>query len=942
VLRPVLSVAVFLSGASALILEALWFRQAGLSLGNGVWASSLVLASFMAGLALGNALAARYGNRIERPLVAYALLEVLVAGAGASVVFAWPSLGTLLTPLFRVIVSVPLALNVTRLASAFLLMLLPAAAMGATLPLLVRALGAWDESLGRVLGWLYGWNTLGAVTGVVCGEGLLVGWLGIRGTALFAAGLNLVAAAIAIGQSRRAAARTPPVADASAVGPLSVPWRLLGAAFLCGGVLLALEVVWFRFLSMFLVGTSLTFALMLSVVLLGIGAGGLVASAWLRLDPGATRFLQTVLLSAGALTVVTYAGFQDIEGLQRIAAGPARVLTLGLRLMLPVPLISGVAFTLLGHSSHGGSGNEARTVGRLTLANTLGALAGALAGGFLLLPLLGMERSLALLAVVYGIAALLLPGPGSLSGASRVAYGSALALYLVSLALFPFGLMERRYFALVGQRFGGDGSRIVAVREGATETLVYMRRDLPTEPSVFRLVTNGFSMSGTALASRRYMSLYAWWPAAVHGDVRRALLISYGVGVTARALTVLPELERLDVVDTSRDVLDMSRIAQPPGANPLVDPRVFVHVEDGRQFLQTSAATYDLITGEPPPPHGAGVVNLYTLEYFRSLHRRLAPGGIVTYWLPVDQLLLPDTQAILGAFCGAFPDCSLWAGSGLNWMLAGTRGIRGAVTEERFSRPWTDPRVRRQMSEVGLEIPEQLGALFIGDAADLRELVGTRPPLVDDFPQRIASRPAEGAALVPLDLYRRWMDTAAARERFARSPFVARHWPAALRQRTFAYFEWQQQIDAGFLTLSFWDPPSMAGLRELDSVLTRTPLRTLALWLMGTGVAEQAVVAAAAARNERMEESLGLGALAARDYSGAADAFARAPGAANLYRRAYALSLAGRTREAAALATELRAGPARPPDDAFWAWMGDRFGRPPSAQAKPRAVALVP
>jgi predicted membrane-bound spermidine synthase len=939
-LGPLVAVAVFLSGASALVLETLWFRQAGLALGSGVWATSVVLASFMAGLALGNGLAARYGARVGRPLSAYALLEVLVAFTGVGLVFAWPLLGTQLTPLFRAMLAAPVALNSTRLAIAFALMLLPAAAMGATLPLLARACGPAEPALGRLLGRLYGWNTLGAVLGALSAEVFLVGRYGIRGTALVAGALSLTAAALALALSRRPALRGGAEPAPASASSEPVPWRPLGAAFLCGAALLALEVVWFRFLSMFLAGTSLTFVLMLAVVLLGIGCGGFAAAAWLRADPGAARYLRPTLAAAGASTVVTYAAFAGIDGLQTLASSPQRVLGLGLRLMLPVSLLSGVAFTLLGQSCHAGRRDEARTVGRLTLANTLGALVGSVAGGFLLLPLLGMERSLAVLALAYGAAALLVPGPGPLPSAGRVAQACVLACYALALALFPFGLMERRYFAALGQRFGGDGGRIVAVREGATETLVYMRRDLALEPPVYRLVTNGFSMSGTTLGSRRYMSLYAWWPAAVHPDLRRALLISYGVGVTARALTSLPSLERIDVVDTSRDVLEMGRLAQPTLADPLADGRVRVHVEDGRQYLQTTEARYDLITGEPPPPHAAGVVNLYTLEYFRLLQARLAPGGIVTYWLPVDQLSAADTRAILSAFCGAFADCSLWAGSGLDWMLAATNGAPGPMTEQAFSRPWSDLRIRHALSDVGVELPEQLGALFIGDAAYLRQIADGEPPLVDDFPRRIMANAVHGQAVVPRDYYRQLMDARAARQRFATSPLVARLWPEALRQRTLDCFEWQYQIDEGFKTLASWQPPSTAGLSELDDVLGRSTLRTLALWSLGTTPAEQAAVADLASRGQRMEELLGLGGLADRDYAGAAAAFARAPGNANVYRRAYALALAGREAEVRALAAEVRARRERPPDLAFWAWMDARFG-PEGALAPAPAKSLV-
>jgi hypothetical protein len=181
------------------------------------------------------------------------------------------------------------------------------------------------------------------------------------------------------------------------------------------------------------------------------------------------------------------------------------------------------------------------------------------------------------------------------------------------------------------------------------------------------------------------------------------------------------------------------------------------------------------------------------------------------------------------------------------------------------------------------------------------------------------------------------MDARTARDRFAKSSFVARLWPDALRARTLDYFQWQHRIDEGFVTHMSWRPPSTAGLPELDDVLTRSRLRTIALWLLGTNPAEQATVASLASRGERLEELIALGQLADRDYAAAAEAFARAPGDASVYRRAYALALAGRPEEVEAIAATLRARPGRPPDQAFWAWMCARFGTGSAAQAVPTA-----
>ncbi len=149
---PALCGVVFASGASALIFETLWFRLAGLAFGNSLWATSVVLASFMGGLGIGNGLAGRYGHRPAHPVRAYGVLELVIGASGLALVLLFPILNHLMVPLYRALEGSPLALDALRLGSAFVLMLLPAAAMGATLPMLVRELCSRDLGFGGSLG----------------------------------------------------------------------------------------------------------------------------------------------------------------------------------------------------------------------------------------------------------------------------------------------------------------------------------------------------------------------------------------------------------------------------------------------------------------------------------------------------------------------------------------------------------------------------------------------------------------------------------------------------------------------------------------------------------------------------------------------------------------------------------------------------------------------
>ena len=200
--------------------------------------------------------------------------------------------------------------------------------------------------------------------------------------------------------------------------------------------------------------------------------------------------------------------------------------------MLPVCFLSGLIFTLLGKALHQEFRDEAWAAGTVTVANTLGAMLGALAGGFFLLPQLGMERSFFVLSLGYVLVALVIPWRVR-TGRERLARALAWGLSLVVVALFPFGLMNARYMRLVAERWSENGSYVVAAKEGLTETVLIFRRDLLGQPLSYRLVTNGAGMSATGRSASRYMGLFVWWPVAVHPEPKTALLISHGLGTTA-------------------------------------------------------------------------------------------------------------------------------------------------------------------------------------------------------------------------------------------------------------------------------------------------------------------------------------------------------------------------------------------------------------------------
>jgi hypothetical protein len=464
---------------------------------------------------------------------------------------------------------------------------------------------------------------------------------------------------------------------------------------------------------------------------------------------------------------------------------------------------------------------------------------------------------------------------------------------------------------------------VVTVREGLTETIMWLRRDFWGEPVYHRLLTNGISMSCSDAINARYMKLFAYLPQALRPEARDALLISYGVGMTAEAITDSPTLTSIDVVDISREILSTGRIVFPDRPYPLDDPRVRVHVEDGRFFLLAAARQYDIITGEPPPPKYAGIASLYTREYFALMRSRLKAEGVATYWLPVVQLAPSDAWAITRAFCDVFDDCTLWTGSGLQWMLMGTRELHTRVSQEAFARLWSDPKTARSLAALAVETPEQMGALFLGDAGDLADVTRGFAALDDDHPYRLSRH-------FPTEIdpeYAALLDPERTRQAFAHSPWIAALWPPGLRERTQSAFS--AQIVLNRVTV-LKGKLRLGGLPELKWALTQTTLRTLPLWLMTSGVAEQEIAARQAAPGRidpLLDEYWGIRAMVARDFRAAATRFAEAQrhGSEAPYVRlwqALALCLAGATDEALEMAQGWRTS-----DDAStWNWIARTCG----------------
>ena len=874
----ILSAILFLSGIGALIFETLWLRLSGLAFGNSVWAASLILSSFMAGLALGNAIAASSRIRRWRPLHLYVLLEVLVALLGCTIVFGLPLLGELLRPLWQMLWNYQPTLLGLRFIVSFVILLIPTTAMGLTLPVLIEDPILRQTDFGRAIGFLYGSNTLGAVAGAVLGEGYLIAAFGLRGTSLAAGLASCVAAAIACfvairegGTSALVLQRTFPLRLHVKYRP---PWRLLFVSFGTGCILLALEVIWFRLLRLYVASSPTAFAIMLAVVLAGIGLGALVAGVIHCCSRSLNHLLPLLLLLAAIATLLSYLFFPGEMIEARTGVFDLRwweIALLSTALMFPVALISGVLFPSIAASVQESVSDRMNSVGISTLVNTTGAAVGPLIASFVLLPSIGYQWSLLICAAGYALLGILISEGASWSirrpvGLATIALCATASLLL---AILPYHRADR-HFEHASRPYeteyqGQALARVVKRIEGTSDTWQLLRRDLFGEPYYYRLLSNAFSMSATNPHGQRYMRLFAYLPLAFRPESQDVLLLCYGCGITADALLHGPNIKRIDIVEISKEVFRLAEFyAGINYSNPLRDPRVTTFIQDGRFFLQATPRQYDIISGEPPPPKNAGAVNLYTEEFFSLMKSRLKEGGIATFWLPINELKVEEAKAILRAFHNAFPNASVWASADQDWIMMGINGPGRKVQEEEIRQLWSNADSGADLRRIGIEVPQQLGALFVMDGEDIDLITRYIAPLTDIYPKRLTDEPWDDEANHRFAFT--YLEAPSAVQRFLRSKLVKAIWPETLNESLESLFVLRQ-------TRYLSEIMGSNKLAELDLYLRHSRLRAPVLEVLGSdgfrvGIAERI---ASETKTPPLETSPDLiaGALALRDIDGA-------------------------------------------------------------------------
>ena len=683
------------SGATGLVLQVVWTRQLTEIFGSSSLAIATVLATFMGGLALGAHLGGRLADRLGQdskrrwlqPLVGYALAEAVVGLSALAIPLLFSAYHAAAPWLWRALPDQPLLLALVRLALTAIALLVPTTAMGATLPLLGRHVTRSRSELhdiGRRLGALYAANTAGALLGAAAAGFWLIQSIGVAATSRLAAAVALVIAIIvSLASFRRPDSDTDlglepapepaplpapdPVPDPDPVSPASHRRLAILAYALSGAIAMALEVFFSRLLAIVLGSSVSSFTLVLVVFLFGLSAGAALAAGPAARTRRPLGALAALFMALAAALLLSHA---LIDLLPRLLIGllettdldVASILTIHALLaglvIVPVALGLGAVMPLVMRVAVGDLDRVGRDVGRAYAANTVGAIAGALIAGFLILPHLGLEAGLRLAVALEAALAAALAWRATTSRRRR-GIVAAIAAAAVALAVASPGWNQSDLTA--GLFRGHLLTQAMEQGRPLEREIVYYRDGVSTTVSVERAGESWvLKNNGKVEASDRHdmptQILVGLLPVLLHpGRQQQVFVVGYGSGVTIGAIAQAEQVSRIDVAELEPAVLEAAdAYFADVSHRPASDPRVHRFLGDGRSVLLASDRRYDVIVSEPSNPWIAGVASLFTADFYAAARRRLAPGGVFCQWAQLYELGPARVKMIYRTFAGAF------------------------------------------------------------------------------------------------------------------------------------------------------------------------------------------------------------------------------------------------------------------------------------------------
>ncbi|MBM3243024.1 tetratricopeptide repeat protein [Candidatus Poribacteria bacterium] len=733
----------FASGAIGLIYEVIWTRMLTLVFGSTVFAVTTVLTSFMAGLALGSFYFGRRADAQERPLRIYAYLE---AGIG---IFAlvFPIILILLNGVYigihRQIHTAFYPLSLIRFMLSFLVLLVPTTLMGATLPMISKFFVSRLERLSWDVGRLYSLNTFGAVVGTIAAGFFLVKWFGVHWTLRLSAVINLIIAGIAILLDKQwvseVGSRKSEVGSQKDFNPKSEIRNLrlvLWAFAVSGFCALAYEVLWTRILVFFLGSTTYAFATMLSAFLFGLAAGSFIFAKIADLPyfrekmQHQVSMLGIVQIFIGLSAIALLPAFSELYAIRTgLPAGRFWSFISCLVVMILPTILMGASFPLVTRIYILNLNQVGRSIGNVYSINTVGSILGSFVAGFILIPLIGIQKSVILIASVNTLLGCILIAlnPQTNRRFRVSAIVSAAFIIILSNLLIPTDkpiVLKSAIFKLQN-----PGGKLLSYEEGVDASVTAM----VDADGIRRLYVDTNQAAEDSRWDSPSHRVIAHLPLLLHPNPKRALIVGFGMGVTS--YSAAQHGVTVDAVELSPGVVNANKYFTHVNGNVLENPLVNLAVDDGRNYILTAKNRYDMIsTGIIHPLVSSGSSSIYSEDFYKLCERILTEDGIMCQWVPLHRLPEEYYKMIIRTFIKVFPHTTLWYKCTPDFSILIGTPERLRVDFSNFIARAQIPSVREGLAHDDLDGMSLLDSFMMSEET-VRKYVGEGPIHTDDRPR---------------------------------------------------------------------------------------------------------------------------------------------------------------------------------------------------------------
>ncbi len=737
----------FASGICSLIDEVIWVRLLKLTLGNTVYATSIVVSTFMAGLALGSFVMSRYSDRIKRQLQLYAFIEALITISALLLPWALKIADRIYVWFYRTYTPTQKELLVVQVVISGLLVLGPSMLMGSTFPLLGRYVTSLEKETGRLVGRLYALNTLGAAIGCFMAGFVLIRSMGIMGTLYTAAIINLFVASAGWFLSRfpRATCREKDqkaqVVNVEIVGTTSCSARmyvLLFTFFLSGLISIGYELLWMRSIVHLLSGYTYVFSSVLTIYLLGnvIGAG--IGSGLAKeLKTPAAGFAVTLCLLGICgifyLPLLIHWTSDILPRIEREVELASMSISFSIYMIRPLvqsaflfllpSIMMGIGFPIALQAWAGHVHKVGRTTGTAYAANTIGAVAGGIVTGFIFIPLLGLQLTMSLLSLagiwISGLIWMLFARSNKATAHPGLLAVAVLATLIV--AIMPTDLFET---VVKSNPILPEQLEFVAAKEGVATT-VSLYRD--TQEETLYLYTSGQRVAGDTYFWRSDQKMLGHFGVLLNSKAKKVLSVGFGSGEST-ACMAFHKLDRADCVEIAPEIVELSsRFFRHINLGDRLNDEIGMIYMDAKNYIHLTDIKYDAIVNDSiHPKHFAENSSLYAREYFEDAKKRLDENGLFISWIPtynVEPVYV--INSIIGTMMEVFPYVTIWymtPDPAQYFLVVGSEHPQ-YFSPKHIETELSKDGVRESLSEININNSMDVMSCYIGDENDLRRFI---------------------------------------------------------------------------------------------------------------------------------------------------------------------------------------------------------------------------